>query len=36
MRDWLFLLGPSALLLYFMFNPDQFHAFANWVGQLIW
>jgi hypothetical protein len=36
MRDWLFMLGPPALFLYFVVNPDQFHAFANWVAHMIW
>jgi hypothetical protein len=35
MRDWVFMLGPAALLFYFLFNPDQFTAFAYWVEHLI-
>jgi hypothetical protein len=35
MRDWLLLLAPIALVLYFLVNPDQFGAFMDWAARLI-
>ena len=47
MRDWLFLLAPPALIIYFVAFPDQFHAFmrsvhprtragiSSWIVELI-
>jgi hypothetical protein len=34
MRDWLLLLAPLALVLYFAIYPDQFSAFMSWAAQL--
>jgi len=35
MRDWLLLLGPVALIVYFLVFPDQFSAFVYWASHLI-
>lgn len=35
MRDWLLLLAPIALILYFLVYPDQFSAFMAWAQSLI-
>ena len=34
MRDWLLMLAPLALVLYFVIYPDQFSAFMSWAAQL--
>lgn len=34
MRDWLLLLTPIALIIYFLAYPDQFVAFIGWAKQL--
>ena len=31
MREWLFLLGPPALIFYFIAYPTQFYAFVAWA-----
>jgi hypothetical protein len=35
MRDWLYVLGPIAIVFYFLVNPDQFNALLYWVASLI-
>jgi hypothetical protein len=35
MRDWLLLLAPIALVIYFLAYPDQFSAFMAWAAQRI-
>ena len=35
MRDWLLLLGPIALIVYFLAYPDQFSAFVSWASRLV-
>jgi len=35
MRDWLFLLAPPALILYFVTFPDQFHSFMIWARTMM-
>jgi hypothetical protein len=35
MRDWLLLLAPIALIVYFLAYPDQFSAFVSWASHLI-
>ncbi len=35
MRDWLLLLAPLALVLYFLVNPDQLGAFMAWAARLL-
>jgi hypothetical protein len=34
MREWLLMLIPFALVLYFVIFPDQFGAAFHWLGQL--
>jgi hypothetical protein len=31
MREWLLVLVPIALVIYFLVYPDQFHAITNWL-----
>ena len=35
MRDWLLLLAPIVLVIYFLTYPDQFSAFMNWASRLV-
>ena len=35
MRDWLLLLTPLVLVIYFLANPDQFNAFISWASHRI-
>jgi hypothetical protein len=35
MRDWLLILTPIIIALYFLFNPDQFRMLTDWVGNLL-
>jgi hypothetical protein len=35
MRDWLLLLAPVVLVLYFLVYPDQFSAFMSWASHRI-
>ena len=35
MRDWLLLLAPIALIVYFLAYPDQFSAFMTWAAHLV-
>ena len=35
MRDWLLLLTPIALVIYFLAYPDQFSAFMAWAQSFI-
>jgi hypothetical protein len=32
MRDWLLLLAPIVLVIYFLAYPDQFSAFVYWAS----
>ena len=34
MRDWLFMMIPIGLVVYFLVNPHQFEAIANWMSAL--
>jgi hypothetical protein len=31
MREWLLVLVPIALVIYFLVYPDRFHAITNWL-----
>jgi len=35
MRDWVLVLTPIAVVVYFIVYPDQFHAFMMWIERLI-
>ena len=35
MRDWLLLLAPVVLVIYFLAYPDQFSAFMSWASHRI-
>ncbi len=35
MRDWLLLLAPIVVIVYFLVYPDQFSAFMAWGSQSI-
>ncbi len=35
MRDWLIVLVPIGLLIWFLLRPDQFQEVANWIGAFI-
>ncbi len=35
MRDWLLLLAPIALVIYFLVYPDRFSAFMAWASHLV-
>ena len=35
MRDWLLLLAPIVLVIYFLANPGQFSAFMSWASRLV-
>jgi hypothetical protein len=35
MRDFLFMLAPVALVIYFLIYPDQFNALLAWAGQYL-
>jgi len=35
MRDWLLVLLPLALVLYFMVLPDHFHLVIGWLDSLV-
>jgi hypothetical protein len=35
MRDWLMVLGPLVLAIYFVLNPDQFHSSLDWIGRVV-
>ena len=35
MRDWLLLLAPVVLVIYFLAYPDQFSAFMSWASRLV-
>ena len=35
MRDWLLLLAPIALVIYFLAYPDQLSAFVSWASHRI-
>jgi hypothetical protein len=34
MRDWLLLLTPIGLIVFFLVYPDQFTAFITWAAHL--
>jgi hypothetical protein len=34
MRDWLLLLTPIGLIIYFLVYPDQFTAFITWAQRI--
>jgi hypothetical protein len=35
MRDWLLMLAPIGLIVYFLMYPDQFSALVDWAEQFI-
>ncbi len=35
MRDWLLLLAPIVLVIYFLAYPDQFSALMSWASHLV-
>ena len=35
MRDWILLLAPVALIVYFLAYPDQFSVFMSWASRYI-
>ena len=35
MRDWLLMLAPVGLVLYFVLFPNQFGAFMGWATHLL-
>ena len=35
MRDWLFMLAPIGIVVYFLVYPGQFHAFIVWATGFI-
>jgi hypothetical protein len=35
MRDWMFMLAPVVLIMYFVVYPDQFYSFVGWAGQFL-
>jgi hypothetical protein len=35
MRDWILILTPIAIAIYFFINPDQFKTFMDWFGNLL-
>lgn len=35
MRDFIFMLAPVALIIYFVVYPDQFNALLGWAGQYV-
>jgi hypothetical protein len=35
MRDWLLILAPIAITIYFLLNPDQFKILMDWLGNLV-
>ena len=35
MRDWLLLLTPIGLIIYFLIYPDQFSAMVYWASHRI-
>jgi len=35
MRDWLMILSPLALTLYFVVNPDQFAGVMDWLSRML-
>jgi hypothetical protein len=36
MQEWLLILSPLALTLYFAVNQDQFARLLGWVTQVLW
>jgi len=36
MREWLLILSPLALTLYFAVNQDQFAGLLGWLTQVLW
>ncbi len=36
MRDWLFVLFPLAVVVYFVLNPSQFWEILAWLVGLMW
>jgi hypothetical protein len=35
MREWLLVLAPVAVVIYFVIYPDQFAALVHWAGGLL-
>jgi len=35
MRDWILLLAPIVLIVYFLAYPSQFGTFVSWASQFI-
>jgi hypothetical protein len=35
MRDWILLLAPAAIVIYFLVYPDQLDAFTAWTMKLL-
>ena len=35
MRDWLFVVAPFAVAIYFLLYPDQWRAFMYWFQGLL-
>jgi len=35
MRDLIFMVAPIGAAIYFLFYPDQFHAFLDWLMNLV-
>ena len=35
MRDWLLVLLPILIALYFIIFPDQFHVALNWLHEIV-
>jgi hypothetical protein len=35
MREWLFVLAPVALVIYFVMYPAQFHGLVGWIMSMV-
>jgi hypothetical protein len=35
MREWMYVLTPVSLIVYFVVFPERFHAFIVWFGHVV-
>lgn len=35
MREWMFVVAPVALVVYFLVYPDQFYGVMDWAARLV-
>jgi len=35
MREWMYVLSPVLIVVYFVIYPGQFHEFIAWFGRML-